>query len=220
MSSRPELKLDWCSHEAAKYAVEKWHYSKRIPSTFTKLNKIGVWEDSVFIGAVVFSTGSNKNIGAPYGLKFGGVCELVRVALNRHRTPTSRIISICTKIITKTYPAIRLIVSYAATEEGHVGTLYQAGNWLFVGDVQGGDSFIVNGRKMLNRAADCSGIDKSKHKKVRGHIRHKYLMPLDPAMRAQIEPLRKPYPKRVRSVDGDTPANHAGEGGSTPTRTL
>lgn len=25
---------------------------------------------------------------------------------------------------------------------------------------------------------------------------------------------------RVRSVDGDTPANHAGEGGSTPTRTL
>ena len=28
--SKPTLKLDWCSHEAAKYAVEHWHYSKRI----------------------------------------------------------------------------------------------------------------------------------------------------------------------------------------------
>ena len=55
MSSRPELKLDWCTHAAAKYAVEKWHYSKRLPSTFTKLNKVGAWENGTFIGAVVFS---------------------------------------------------------------------------------------------------------------------------------------------------------------------
>jgi hypothetical protein len=27
MSSKPVLKLDWCSHAAAKYAVEHWHYS-------------------------------------------------------------------------------------------------------------------------------------------------------------------------------------------------
>lgn len=220
MNSRPELRLDWCSHEAAKYAVEKWHYSGRIPSPFTKLNKIGAWEGGAFIGVLIFSTGSNKNIGAPYGLKFGSVCELVRVALNVHRTPTSRIVAIALRLLCNEYPSIRLVVSYAATEEGHAGTLYQAGNWLFVGDVRGGDSYIVNGRKMLNRAADCSGIDKSKHERVKGHVRHKYLMPLDEAMRKQIEPLRKPYPKRVRSIASDASTIQVEEGGATPTRTL
>lgn len=168
------------------------------------MNKFGVWECGKFIGVLVFSTGSNKNIGSPYGLSFGGVCELVRVALNKHVTPTSRIIAICLRLLARQYPSIRLVVSYAASEEGHIGTLYQAGGWVFVGDVKGGDSYIVNGRKMLNRAVDCSNIDKSRHKRVKGRMRHKYLMPLDDEMRKQIEPLRKPYPKRVRSVDSDT----------------
>ena len=41
------LHLDWCSHKAAKYAVEHWHYSKRMPKS--KLVKIGVWENNVFV---------------------------------------------------------------------------------------------------------------------------------------------------------------------------
>ena len=32
MSSRPELKIDWATHEAAKYACLHWHYSKTIPT--------------------------------------------------------------------------------------------------------------------------------------------------------------------------------------------
>ena len=51
------LHLDWCSYEAAKYAVEHWHYSHSLP--IGKLVKIGVWEDDQFIGAVVFGYGAN-----------------------------------------------------------------------------------------------------------------------------------------------------------------
>ena len=29
MSSKPKLHIDWCSHEAAKFAVMNWHYSKQ-----------------------------------------------------------------------------------------------------------------------------------------------------------------------------------------------
>lgn len=50
--------------------------------------------------------------------------------------------------------------------------------------------------------------------------KHKYLMPLDSEMRNQILPLSKPYPKRAGSDTLDTPANHAGEGGSLPTPAL
>jgi hypothetical protein len=28
MNSGPELKLDWCSHQAAEYAVDHWHASR------------------------------------------------------------------------------------------------------------------------------------------------------------------------------------------------
>ena len=47
-------------------------------------------------------------------------------------------------------------------------------------------------------------------------------MPLDPKMREAIAPLAKPYPKRTcaGSVDSDTPAIHAGEGGAVPTSAL
>jgi len=47
--NKVELKLDWCSYQAAKYAVENWHYSKCMP--VGKLVKIGVWEDKKYIGA-------------------------------------------------------------------------------------------------------------------------------------------------------------------------
>ena len=28
MSSKPVLRIDWATHEAARYACEKWHYSR------------------------------------------------------------------------------------------------------------------------------------------------------------------------------------------------
>jgi hypothetical protein len=219
--SKADLKIDWATHEAAKYACKNWHYSKCTPSAFTKLNKVGVWENSRFVGVVIFSLGSNKNIGAPYGLSGGHeICELVRVALRNHSCMTSKIVAIAIRFLLKKYSTIRLIVSYAATDQGHVGTLYQAGNWAYVGSVKGGDSYLVNGRKMLNRAVDASGIQKKGLKKTNGTPRHKYLMPLDDAMKKQIEPLRKPYPKRVTSTGSGASTLQVEGGGAIPTVTL
>ena len=49
--------------------------------------------------------------------------------------------------------------------------------------------------------------------------KYKYLYPLDRAMRRQIEPLRKPYPKREpcgQRVNGDTIGDQPIETGSIP----
>ena len=62
--NKKNLRLDWCSYHAAKYAVEHWHYSKTMP-TPPVLN-IGVWESGKFIGVVLFSRGANNNLGRPY----------------------------------------------------------------------------------------------------------------------------------------------------------
>ena len=46
------------------------------------------------------------------------------------------------------------------------------------------------------------------------------MMPLDKAMRAQIQPLAKPYPKRATSIDSDAADIQSAEGGATPTVAL
>ena len=85
--TKVDLKLDWCSHEAAKYAVEKWHYSHSMPKS--KLVKIGVWENRQFIGVIIFGSGASPQIGKPYQLRMTQICELVRVALHKHQSPVS-----------------------------------------------------------------------------------------------------------------------------------
>ena len=69
----PQLKIDWATHEAAKYACEKWHYSGCLP--VGKLVKVGAWEDKKFIGVVLFGRGANYNMVKGYGLGQDQGCE-------------------------------------------------------------------------------------------------------------------------------------------------
>jgi hypothetical protein len=230
-SRKADLRLDWCSHEAAKYAVEHWHYSRRMPRS--KLAKVGVWETDTYIGAVIFGPGSCDRLGRAYGCNPQQACELLRVALTEHRAPVTRIVSQSLRIIRGAYPGLRLVVSYADPVQGHVGAIYQAGNWIYVGtsapDTVYYDRAGVRHHSRnvkLRSYRDASGVvNHARSLMVRSEIvpgKHKYLMPLDDAMRAQIEPLRKPYPKKpsAGSVDSDTSTDQVEEGGVIPTPAL
>ena len=116
---KADLRIDWATHEAAKYAVENWHYSKTLP--VGKMAKIGAWEDGKFIGVVIFAWGMNKDLGSPYGLKLGECAELVRVALTKHRSEVSKILSIATRFLKRQSPGLRILVSCADPSEGHHG---------------------------------------------------------------------------------------------------
>lgn len=227
MSSRPELRLDWCSHEAAKYAVEKWHYSRTMP--VGKMVRIGAWESGKFIGCVLFALGMNRSLGSPYGLQMTECCELVRVALTEHQTPVSRIVAIALKMLRKQSDGLRLVVSFADPVEDHHGGIYQAGGWLYAGKTSASFEWRI-GEQRLNKRAftgqqfgggrrSVSQIP-STAKKVQTPGKHRYLMPLDDEMRQKIEPLRKPYPKRERSAENGTPGIQSGGGGVNPTRSL
>ena len=224
MSSRPELRLDWCSHEAAKYACEKWHYSRRLP--MPPIVHVGIWENKEFVGCVLFSRGANYQLASPYGLKMMEVAELVRVAMRKHSTPVSRIIAIAMKFLRKNSPGIRLIVSFADPTEGHHGGIYQAGGWLYAGTTAPGRQYWQDGRWKHSREVEYGGFGQGGSKKRDGLTKRttpgkrRYLMPLDDEMRRRIEPLRKPYPKRVGSADSGTPGIQSGGGGANPTPTL
>ena len=230
MSSRPDLRLDWCSHEAAKYAVEHWHYSRSLPTP--PLVKVGVWEADRFIGCVLFSRGANNNIGKAYGLGATEVAELTRVALAKHETPVSRIVSIAVRFLFLSSPGLRLIVSYADPSHQHHGGIYQAAGWVYVGRSADSTEYIgPDGKQWHGRMVSASGrklvygLTRSvwRHDQCTAVIvpgKHKYVLALDAEMRARILPLALPYPKRASEASSDAPAIHAGEGGAAPTLTL
>lgn len=218
----PQLKIDWATHEAAKYACEKWHYSGCLPSSLQKRVAVGAWEDNKFIGVVVFGHGANPQIGSPYGLTINECVELTRIALKReHKTPVSRIVKFALKFLKQSQSGIKLIVSYADQAQGHHGGVYQAGNWIYVGSMKGVPSLRYRG-KVWHAKALRTSFPLLKHsdpsvEKVPAGDKHKYLMPLDDEMRQRILPLSKPYPKRVKDQESTNPVDLGGE---TPTRTL
>lgn len=221
MQTKTNLKIDWATHEAAKYACENWHYSKCIPKS--KLVKIGVWENDKYIGVVIFGVGATSSLVQKYGLQMTEGCELVRVALKKHLTPVTRIISIALKFLKKTNPKLRLVVSFADPEQGHHGGIYQGGGWMFCGSTQASDEYIFLGKRWQGRSFRNSykGMEKDPRVQiVKGSSKYRYLMPLDDEIRRQIEPLRKPYPKRAGSIVADAPEVHSGEGRSILTPAL
>lgn len=179
MSSRTDLKLDWCSHEAAKFSVFHWHYSKKMPAG--KLVRIGVWENQKFIGCVLFGRGANRNIGKPFGLKQTEICELVRIALRKHQTPVTRIISIAVKMLRKHSPGIKMLVSYADPAQGHTGQVYRAANWIYMGRTKR-KALRVDGSRMHKRTASdkwgtLTNIPWEWEYEEAG--KHKFILPLD-----------------------------------------
>jgi hypothetical protein len=201
---KPQLKIDWATHEAAKYACVNWHYSGCLP--VGKLVKVGAWENGKFIGVVLFGRGANKSLGEPYGCDQTESCELVRIALTSHITPVSKIMSFALKWLKKTNEKIKLVVSFADTEVGHHGGIYQATNWIYDGLTNSADEYLYKGKRWHGRAFRKShGSHLNYMNKglqiVRGAQKHRYLMPLDADIKQRILPLSKPYPKRVKDQD-------------------
>ena len=224
MSSRPDLKLDWCAAKAARYAVMHWHYSGTYPTG--KPNHIGVWENGLFVGVIMFGSGASAGLGKPYGLRTFSVAELVRVALRNHANAISRMLAIAVRMIRRHNPGLRLIVSFADPYHGHHGGIYQAAGWVYSGSSQPSqmwrlaDGSMAHPRRFTGTGWNAKQPIPAGAVLVKVPGKHRYLMPLDDAMRRQIEPLRQPYPKRAGSADSGTSAIQAGGGGANPTSAL
>jgi len=219
-----KLKVDWATHEAARYAVENWHYSKVMP--MGKLVKVGAWERERFIGTVIFGRGATPNLGKPYGLKQHECVELVRIAFRHHETPITRIVRIALKFLKQENPSVKLVVSFADPDQGHHGGIYQGGNWIYTGSGADAWFYIINGKKTHPRSIGAKGIEQSlkgaqkidpNAVRVKMPGKHRYLMPLDNETRRKVEHLSKPFPKRAKQATG---RHHLSSGGAAPTCTL
>lgn len=146
------MRLTYATNKAINYACKHFHYAKATPVNTLGYNVYN--DDDEWCGCVLFGSGANNNIGNEYGLKQGQVLELVRVALNGKQSCTSQVVSASLKQLHKDCPLCRLVVSYADCDQSHLGTIYQATNWCFVGTMMQNvhdSSWIINGKRYHGR---------------------------------------------------------------------
>jgi hypothetical protein len=193
-----DLIVDWCEYAAAKYAVERWHYSECMPAI--KNVNLGVWEKSEFVGAVVFSRPANHNLGKVFNLDQSEFAELTRVSLGDHDNPVSQIVSYAVSMLHDKDSGLECLFSYADPLQDHTGTIYQAMNWYYLG------------RGAKSRKGKVDGWDGWKHAKAiwdlvqQGKInrdkvewrqvpgKHKYALPLCETVEDKVDNIAKPYP--------------------------
>lgn len=216
------MKLEVASQKAINFSCLRFHYAKRTPANCWGYS---VFDKGVFCGVILFGSGA-KGIKSPFGLSNGQVCELVRVALNGKQSATSKAIALAIKVFKSKNPLVKVLVSYADSYQGHIGVIYQATNWFYVGAKKTVPKWIdlKTGKEYHNRNVDERGFNiqfgkkvackkRSELKKVDTGIKHKYIYPLDKSLIPMCKAMSKPYPKPATVVQGSTPGNQPGDDG-------
>lgn len=218
------MRLERANAKAIRYAILKWHYSRSVPMVqvgYAVFNEAGEW-----CGVICYGIGANNHIGSPYGLATGQIAELVRVALNGKQESTSKALALSLKLIKKDCPLLQMLVSYADTGQEHVGTIYQATNWVYTGRQKVTDSLIdpVTGKVTHGKTINSVYGSQIGLQKVKGTDKLKYIYPLTKEMRKRAETLRQPYPKKEYTSAGSSgverPDTIGEDGGSNPTSAL
>lgn len=197
------MRLEKASYKAIKYACLKFHYAKSIPAAafgYSVFNKNNEW-----CGVICYGLGATNNLGKSFDLVQGKCLELTRMALNGKQESTSKALAISIKLIVKNKPLVKLLISYADSEQKHIGIIYQATNWIFT-ETSNDTNLIINGKRMHRRSVGAkygtSSIGKLKAKGINAEViytkdKYKYIYPLTKELKDKCLKLKKPYPKNA-----------------------
>lgn len=125
------------THGQAARIVAEAHYIGRLGSTSLA---IGLRMGDRLAGVICFGTVPRNNASAICGPELSAeVLELTRLALYdwAPRNSESWLIGQAFARLTVSRPDISILISYADASVGHVGTIYQATNWIYTGKTTG-----------------------------------------------------------------------------------
>ena len=199
------IELRNATPKAIRYACMNFHYAKAVPSTQYSYNVYN--EQKEWCGVILFGGGANCHIACPFGMVQGEVLELVRVALNGKQPCTSECVAAALRQLHKDAPQVKIVVSYADLDQKHAGIIYQATNWIYLGNNNEGQlgAFIIHGKKMHPKSVYSKGWKQSLEwlrenvdpnaEKFMTDGKHKYIFVYDKRLRKQYMKQAKPYPK-------------------------
>jgi hypothetical protein len=196
--------------------MEREHYLHTLPGG-TKL-AFGVFLGNRLLGAVTFGVGPTNVYRLIQGASPDDTATLTRQWLSDELpcNSESRVIGIVLRAL-KSHTKLKFLVSYADQTRGHLGTIYQATNWLYTGLSQATSMYQVGGGRVLHSRSfsHSYGTRSVKHFAAHGAAvrlvpqtrKHRYLYFLDPEWRSRLRVPTLPYPKKptTEAEKGATP---------------
>ena len=187
------------------------HYSHSLPGG-TKLS-FGVILNSRLLGALTFGVGPYLGYKLVNGATPDDAVTLTRLWLSDElpRNSESKVLGIALRSL-KRDTSLKFILAYSDPAVGHLGTIYQATNWLYTGlssatplyDI--GDGILHHSRSLAHQLGSHSiryltsqGINA---KTVSQSAKHRYIYFLNKAWSPRLNVPGLPYPKKGCDMNG------------------
>ena len=188
----------------AKVLIVCHHYLHTLPGATAMA--FGVLLDGRLLGALTLGAGPSNVFRFVERATPRDCITLTRLWLSDELPPNaeSRFIGIVLRNLAH-HTDLKFVVSYADPAAGHVGTIYQASNWLYLGMSQATPLYRLDGESPRHSRSfsHVFGTRNVSHfaalgvclRKVPQQPKHRYLYPLDPSCRERLSVPVLPYPK-------------------------
>lgn len=179
------------------------HYLRSMPAAPRRC--YGVFLDGALVGAVVFTSGPRQGHRLLMAARPQQVSELARLWLSDAIPPNgeSRVLGVLLRTLRRDTDW-KLILSYADPAAGHVGTIYQATGWTYLGVTEPNTYVrLPDGRLHHPRSVFTGyGSNNVRHLRATGVAamrertggKYRYAYVLDPAWRWRLRGQAQPYP--------------------------
>ena len=191
------MRIARANTKAINYACKNFHYSKSVPAVQYAYN---VYNDNdEWCGVILYGGGANNNMPKSFGKNAGEVLELVRVALNGKQETTSKAVAMSLKQLHKDNPLCQIVVSYADHRQKHLGTIYQATNWIYIGKTITSDTqYFYKGKwtheRTINAQKNKEQLKATLPKRENSN-KFKYVFCFNKRERKEYLKIALPYPK-------------------------
>ena len=209
-SALHEIQIKPIPIRVAKELLVREHYLHAFPGGTCLA--FGVFLDAQMLGALTLGVGPTNAYRLVDGAASRDCLTLTRLWLADElpRNSESRVIGLLFKAL-KRNTSLRFLISYADPTQGHVGTIYQATNWVYTGLSQATPLYdLGDGKARHSRSVShVYGTHSLRHFAARGvraklvsqSQKHRYIFFLDTAWRERLRVNGQPYPK-LEEEDG------------------
>jgi len=202
------MKITYANIDAVRYACLYFHYAKSTPVYNYAYNIYN--DNNEWCGCILFGLGSCREMSNNLNCISGTLLELQRVALNGRQghNQTSKAVAMGMNQVKKDAVCLKCLFSFADTEQKHIGIVYQATNWIYLGIRKGDYVFIKEGKKYhrrtINNRIKSAGMTNKEYRQIMGYCesakvgdKHLYVYPYDKKIKKQLLKKRVQYPKRA-----------------------
>jgi len=199
------MRITRANGKAVEYSCLYFHYAKSVPAYAYAYNIYN--DDDEWCGCILFGLGANNRMAGNLDCITGTCLELQRVALNgkQGHNATSKAVAMAMREVKKDAVYLKCLFSYADTKQKHLGIIYQATNWIYVGESESSEyEELSTGKRVHGRTVsqikERMGFKYTSlelgYKSVKAMNKHTYIYPFDKKIRRMILERQKAYPKR------------------------